>query len=107
MHACNLLQAIKAAEEHLAAVAKERSLYKSVCKDSKSNHAALFTANGTFQPPPPGSAVPSLCHDTVVYYSFDMAQQVSYCHCLLTFIIYTVNRYTIHITHCNQAPCIS
>ena len=83
MHACHLLQAIKAAEEHLAAVAKEQSLYKSVCKDSKSNLVALFTSNGIFQPPPPGSAVPSLCHDTVVHYSFNMAQQVSYYQCLL------------------------
>ena len=97
MHACNLLQAIKAAEEHLAAVAKEQSLYKSVCKDSKSNLAALSTANGTFQPPPPGSAVLSLCHDTVAHYSFDMAQQVSYCQCLLTFNIYTLSTGTLSI----------
>ena len=58
-----LLQAIKAAEEHLEAVAKERSKYRSACKDSKSNLVALFTSNGTFLPPPPDSAVPPLCHD--------------------------------------------
>ena len=77
-----LLQAIKAAEEHLVAVAKERSKYSSACKDSKSDLIALFT-NGTFQPPPPGSRVPPLSHDTTVHYSFDMAQQASYYHCLL------------------------
>ena len=47
-----LLQAIKAAEEHLVEVAKERSKYRSACKDSKSELTALFTSNGTFQPPP-------------------------------------------------------
>ena len=77
-----LLQAIKAAEEHLVAVAKERSMYRSACKESKSNLIALFK-NGTFNPPPPGSAVPPLCHDTTVHYSFDMAQQASYYHCIL------------------------
>ena len=80
---CYLLQAIKAAEEHLVAVAKERSKYRSACKDSKSELIALFTSNGTFQPPPPGSVVPPLCHDITVHYGFHMAQQASYYHCLL------------------------
>ena len=31
----------------------------------------------------PPHEVVNLCHDTTVHYSFDMAQQVSYCHCLL------------------------
>ena len=55
---CYLIQAIKAAEEHLTVVAKEQSEYKAVCKVRKANLAALFTSNNTFQPPPPGCAFP-------------------------------------------------
>ena len=92
-----LLQAIKTTEEHLVAVAKERSKYRSACKDSKSELITLFT-NGTFRPPPPGSAVPPLSHDTTVHYSFDMAQQASYYHCILK-LTKLGHRYTILTIH--------
>ena len=73
-----LLQALKATEEHLLAVSKARSHYRSACKQSKSELEALSSSDGSFQPSPPtGSAVQSLCNDTTVHFSFNMAQQAS------------------------------
>ena len=39
----------------------------------------LYTANGHFSPPLPGARIPPLSNDTLVHYSFDMAQQVTVC----------------------------
>ena len=70
-------QAYKAAEEHITAVTKERSYYRSICADSKKNMVALYTSTtGSFDPPPPCSVIRPLCNDTTIHYSFDMAQQV-------------------------------
>ena len=74
---CYIFQAIKAAEEHLLAVTKERSYYRSACKQGRSDLEALFSSNGSFQPPPPASALRPLCNDITVHFSFDMAQQAS------------------------------
>ena len=68
-----------AAEEHITAVTKERSYYRSICEESKKNIHQLYTsAAGSFEPPPPHSIIVLLSHDTTVHYSFDMVQQVIY-----------------------------
>ena len=72
-----ILQAIKAAEEHITAVTKERSYYRNICEKSKKNMHELYTsATGSFEPPPPHSVIGPLSNDTTIHYSFDMAQQV-------------------------------
>ena len=72
-----LLQAIKSAEEHITAVTKERSYYRTVCEESKKNITALYSSTmGSFEPPPPYSMIGPLSNDTTIHYSFDMAQQV-------------------------------
>ena len=86
----------------------ERSLYRTVVKDTRdsirqhftttnnetlssrtnnaalsstTNNAALSSLPGTvFSPPPPGSCIPSGSGPACVHYSFDFAQQVHYPH---------------------------
>lgn len=74
-----LIQTIKAAEEHLLVVTKERSNYRTICQTTKDEiHAHFALANGNFAPPPPNSALTSNSNRITVHYSFDMAQQVFY-----------------------------
>ena len=70
------LQIIDVAKEHLELVKDERCTYREVCKSARQNLKDIFTVNGTCQPPGPGSVVPPLSNNTVMHYSFDMAQQV-------------------------------
>ena len=81
-HSCPpllLIQALKAAEDHILAVTTERSYYKDICKKSKENLVKLYTTNEQFNPPLPGARIPPLSNDTIIHYSFDMAQQVTVC----------------------------
>ena len=71
-----LLQTIKAAEAHIILTTKERSYYRSQCKESKRVVHETFTKNDQFLPPPPYSSLPPLQNDITVHFSFDMAQQV-------------------------------
>ena len=88
---------LNTAEEHLMRATCERSLYRTVVKQSKddirqhftttsnealssqANNEALSSLPGTvFSPPPPGSSIPP--GPACVHYSFDFAQQVHYPH---------------------------
>ena len=69
-------QAIKAAEEHITAVTKERSYYRNICEASKKNISELFAYGESFDLPPPNSMLRPLSNDTTIHFSFDMAQQV-------------------------------
>ena len=71
-----LIQMIDRAKSHLDAVAKERKLYREVCKTSREDLKSTFTLNGSFQPPAPNSCIPPRHTPVKVHYSFDMAQQV-------------------------------
>ena len=64
-------------QSHLDAVAKERTLYREVCKESREELKSVFMMNGAFQPPAPNSSIPPRSTRIKVHYSFDMAQQVS------------------------------
>ena len=89
-----ILQAIKAAEEHITAVTKERSYYRTICEESKKKIHGLYTsATGSFEPPPPHSIIGPLSSDTTVHYSFDMAQQVIHLFQHNYMIAYNVHQY--------------
>ena len=89
-----ILQAIKAAEEHITAVTKEHSHYPNICIKSKKNMHELYTSTmGSFEPPPPHSAIRPLSNDTTIHYSFDMAQQVFITTTLHT---YKIPQYQVH-----------
>ena len=63
---------LKKAEEHLFHVQKERSFYKTKCKE------CMNTRDDNFQPPPLASQTPADSGDFKAHYSFDYAQQVHY-----------------------------
>lgn len=69
-------QMIDAARDHLELVKKERSVYREVCKATRTNLKDKFTIDGICQPPGPGSRIPPLQNNMKMHYSFDMAQQV-------------------------------
>ena len=56
----------------------ERSLYRSVCEESKKDVRQLFKHDNSFSPPGPGATLPPCSSNITVHYSFDMAQQVHY-----------------------------
>ena len=56
----------------------ERSLYRSVCKDTKEQVREYFKEDESFVPPRPGARLPPCSADITAHYSFDMAQQVHY-----------------------------
>ena len=87
----HLTQMIDKAKSHLDAVAKERKLYREVCKVSRKEPKSAFTINDSFQPPAPNLAIPPRSTPAKIYFSFDMAQQV----CLYS---------TIHIAHMAEVP---
>ena len=64
-------------------VTTEWSYYKNKCEKSKENVLKLYSPDGEFNPPLPGMRIPPLSNDTVVHYSFDIAQQVCVCVCVL------------------------
>ena len=64
-------KAIKSAEEHIGLVQKERAHYRECLNVSSTNCKTSFPVV-----PPPGSCLPANSADTVIHYSFDMAQQV-------------------------------
>ena len=82
---------IDKAKSHLDAVAKERKLYREVCKASREELKSAFTINDSFQPPATNLAIPPRSTPAKIHYSFDMAQQV----CLYS---------TIHIAHMAEVP---
>ena len=63
---------LKKAEEHLFHVQKERSFYKTKCKE------CMNTRDDDFQPPPLASQTPADSGDFKAHCSFDYAQQVHY-----------------------------
>ena len=82
--------ALRAAEEHLTTVTKERSYYRIVWDVSKSairrcfqddtfmpapSGASVPPVDNTLVPPPSGAKLPPCSNDLVVHYSFDMALQ--------------------------------
>ena len=69
-------QAITAAENHLTAVALERTFYRDISKKNHTNLKAYYTVEDKFQPPPFGTISRPMLLPTTVHYSFDMAQQV-------------------------------
>ena len=77
MHTVYLTQTINKAKSHLDAVAKERTLYRKVCKESREELKSVFMMNGAFQPTAPNSSISPRSTCIKVHYSFDMAQQVS------------------------------
>ena len=73
-----IFQALKLAEQHLLAVSKERSYFRTVVKTSKDEVKEHFTISGCFTPPSPHCCLPPSSLDVTVHYSFDFAQQVHY-----------------------------
>ena len=69
---------LKKAEEHLFIVQKERSFYKTKCKECEDETRAHFNTGDDFQPPPLASQTPANSRDFKAHYSFDYAQQVHF-----------------------------
>ena len=69
-------QALKAAEEHLQAVALERTYYHSICKSSRDVLVQQYTTEGNFILPPLGIIVRPVAPGKTIHFSFDMVQQV-------------------------------
>ena len=70
--------AIKAAEEHLTIVQKERSFYRTTCDDCKASIRECFTTADKFTPPSLNACIPPNSKKIKAHYSFDYAQQVHY-----------------------------
>ena len=69
---------LKKAEEHLFIDQKERSFYKTKCKECEDETRAHFNTGDDFQPPPLASQTPANSRDFKAHYSFDYAQQVHF-----------------------------
>lgn len=69
---------LQKAEEHLLLVQKERSYYKTKCKECENQTRAHFDDDGEFQPPPLASQIPANLGDFKAHYSFDYAQQMHF-----------------------------
>ena len=63
----HLTQMIDKAKSHLDAVAKERKLYREVCKASRKELKSAFTINDSFQPPAPNLAIPPRSTPAKIY----------------------------------------
>ncbi len=70
---------LKAYTEHLEEVHKERSLYKTVCDQSRDSIRSEYTHAETFTPPPLFPRIEPNSVDIESHYSFDYAQQVRIC----------------------------
>ena len=69
---------VEEALEHLRTVQVERSLYRTICKESEREIRSFFTNGSDFTPPPLNSRVRANSRNIRVHYSFDYAQQVHY-----------------------------
>ena len=72
------MKALKKAEDHVLAVQKERSYYRSVVQKSKEDVKKAYSQTGEFIPPSPSSCLMPNSNDLTVHYSFDFAQQLHY-----------------------------
>ena len=96
---------LKAYTEHLEEVHKERSLYKTVCDQSRVSIRSEYTRAGTFTPPPllpriEPNSVPLTRYASVLLWAMI---KIMWCvHRTLT--IWLLHRYTIPVILCNQAP---
>ena len=71
-------QALRAAEEHLTAVSKERSHFRTVVDESKCAVRRYFTRNDTYNPPSSHCQLQANAHPITVHYPFDFVQQIHY-----------------------------
>ena len=75
MHAIDMTQVIRRAEEHLLLVTQERSVYKANWTRAQQAQAQ-FLLEGRFVPP--HAMIAPASNDILAHYSFDFAQQVHY-----------------------------
>ena len=68
---------IRAAEEHILIVQKERLFYRTTCEDCKASIRDFFTYAGEFTPPL-HSCFPPNSNNLKAHYAFDYAQQVHF-----------------------------
>ena len=72
------MQILREAEDHLHKATMERSLYRTICEQTKKDVRQHFQQGNVFTPPRPSANLSSCSLDMCVHYSFDMAQQVHY-----------------------------